>query len=171
MAKARVFERSIDEESLCGRGVKMQPCEAKALQSGWADSIMTVKSTFRVLTYLEAVMPDFHLPPQSPIDLGYARPITLQLPPEAVTLEWGELHNGQVCKGKYGPEITFEKNTSAIKGNLPGKDEPTSFGLDVFHFHHKSEHRVNGRRWPCGSPCRPQDNRAGSVEPRRDTGD
>ncbi len=93
-------------------------------------------------------MADTRFPHQSPIDLGHAQPITLQLPVTAVKLNWGQLPKGKIHDPGHGPEIEFGDNSSTIDVLIPGKKEPTTFRLKKFHFHHRSEHQVCGKRWP-----------------------
>ncbi|WP_182849580.1 carbonic anhydrase family protein [Tautonia rosea] len=89
-----------------------------------------------------------HLPLQSPIDLGEARPMTHQLSSAEIAIHWESAVNGEICEGDHGPIIVFEESTATINVLVPGTRAATRFTLAQLHFHYESEHRLNGRQWP-----------------------
>lgn len=93
-------------------------------------------------------MADPHLPLQSPIDLGYALPITLNIPPSAVAIDWDSVVDGEIRCGEHGPEVFFDDSTATMDVLLPGKAQATRYTLAKLHFHRESEHRINGARSP-----------------------
>ena len=88
------------------------------------------------------------LPLQSPIDLGHALPITLTLPPSAISIAWASVIGGEIREGDHGPEVFFDDSTATMDVQLPGQAQATRFILVKLHFHHESEHRINGVRSP-----------------------
>lgn len=93
-------------------------------------------------------MANEHLPLQSPIDLGYALPITLQIPPSSIAIDWDSVVDGEIRPGEHGPEVFFDNSTATMDVLLPGQARATRFKLTKLHFHHESEHRINGARSP-----------------------
>lgn len=90
------------------------------------------------------------LPQQSPIDLGAARPVVHSFPECSFIRHWETPHHGCLdMDGDHGPEVNFPHD-SRIGVNLlvPGQGQPTFFALKALHFHHPSEHKVDGRGWP-----------------------
>lgn len=74
---------------------------------------------------------------QSPINLN--NPIRADLKKERLAIKWtGKIH-GEVFKDEHGVRIQFFPNarTFVRLGN-------TTYGLAEFHFHHPSEHLING---------------------------
>jgi|GEM_PF-1869025 len=89
-----------------------------------------------------------HLPLQSPIDLGYALPITLNISPSSVAIDWDSVVDGEIRMGDHGYEVFFDGSTATMDVQLPGKAQATRFELWKLHFHHESEHRISGVRSP-----------------------
>ncbi|WP_165253202.1 carbonic anhydrase family protein [Paludisphaera soli] len=88
------------------------------------------------------------LPQQSPIDLGYAQPLTYRFPAGYFSFNWDAQETGHIVEGPHGKHISFTNSVSHADLILPGATSPTRFQMAQFHFHSLSEHRVNGHRWP-----------------------
>jgi carbonic anhydrase len=97
---------------------------------------------------MKAYMSSQRRPSQSPIDLGCSNPLEIQLPADEVVLSWDDCGVGTSRPGAHGPEIEFENSKAKISVRIPGRNDPTEFTLAKFHFHSRSEHRVNGKDWP-----------------------